>query len=113
MTQLSRSTFRMLLNNTVDVYRVSHVSDGMGGSTLTETKRDTLRARMRPLNPQEMETAARMDVSWTHILYVEAPYEFNATTDFVLFRGERYRVIETQNPGYEDFHLQVFLRREV
>lgn len=110
MTALEIKTFRSLLNNRFDQVRPVRTTDGMGGFTVTWQTVATFMGRLRPLTPNEMETAMRMDEAFTHILYAE-PRVFEKD-DQLSFRGERYRVIASQEPSYANFHMQLYLKRE-
>lgn len=107
--------FRSLLIATLEVSRPTLVSDGAGGSTEQEQVVAEVSARLRPLKPAERESAARLEVAFDHIAYVEAPADIQRG-DYLQDSDRssvRYRVVEVVEPSYAGHHLQVHCRREV
>ncbi len=106
------AAFLSLLNRSVTLTRPTLASDGAGGSSRTLGANVTTRARLRPLVPSERESAAKMQVPFTHVLYVPGGVDVQRGDHFTV-DGIDYRVIEVQQPSYAGHHLEVRSAREI
>ncbi|MCK9495201.1 MAG: head-tail adaptor protein [Dehalococcoidia bacterium] len=111
---LDPAVFRSMLNADVEVLGVTYTPDGQGGATVTEAVLRTVRGRLRPVSPSERMSAGRLEVDFSHVLYVEAGDE--PTPGQTVRLKDRpahlYRVVENVEPSYAEHHVGVRLMRE-
>lgn len=112
LTTPSIRTFRGLLNNTFAISRPALTSDGMGGSTRTHTSVATVAGHVQPGVPEEMAAAQRLNVEFSHVLFIEAGSGI-ARGDRVTGAGGPYRVVDIVEPSYAQFHHEIRLLREI
>ncbi|MCK9496119.1 MAG: hypothetical protein M0R75_11580 [Dehalococcoidia bacterium] len=111
---LDPTLFASMLNADVEVIAFTATPDGQGGATFEDAVLRTVRGRMRPLTPAERMSAGRLEVDFSHVLYVEAGDEPAAGQSVRLKDrpGQRYRVVENVEPSYAGHHVGVQLMRE-
>lgn len=115
---LDPALFASMLNADVEVIGFTATPDGQGGATFEDAVLRTVRGRLRPLMPSERASermsAGRLEVDFSHVLYVEAGDEPAAGQSVRLKDrpGQRYRVVENVEPSYAGHHVGVRLMRE-
>lgn len=80
--------------DTINVYRKTNTSDGIGGFTVGETLSHTIQGyiALRNIMSRERGRANQLDVEVTHDLFC-LPGENVQSGDVLEYRGRRYRVI--------------------
>lgn len=101
--------FRSMLNRQFDVLRQEYTPDGQGGATQELVTVRTVAGRLRPLDVREALSAARLEVRFSHVLYVEAGDEPAPGEYFRIADDDRrrWRVVEVAEPSYAGQHMAV------
>lgn len=104
---LDAALFTSFLNTSLEVQRPTLRSDGAGGSSEEMVVVATVAGRVRPLTPREMASAARLDVQFDHIAYLEASADV-ARGDYLRHAtaGTRWRVVAVGDPSLAAHHLE-------
>lgn len=114
---LDPAVLRAYLISDMEVLGQSYTTDGQGGATVSFAVLRTIRGRLRPASAEhirERVDAARLEVDFSHILYVEAGDEpaVGQSVRLADRPAERYRVQANSEPSYMGHHVAVRLLRE-
>ncbi|WP_405184741.1 phage head closure protein [Streptomyces albidoflavus] len=100
MSRVSR-----LLNRSLDVWRFTRVSDGMGGWVETWAKVGSVRARLSQPNATERTLADQSGAKLTHVAYLE-PEAAVRRGDELRVSTRKFKVLATYEPSEPGTYLR-------